>query len=611
MTLHEISRARDDRGFRDLDHDGVMSTYEDPSAPVDARVEDLLQRMTLDEKAGLLFHTMITMNGDGSLVESIAGNFQAESTSDLVVGRSINHFNLVGGGSARHMAQWHNALQELAASTRLGIPVTVSSDPRHHFTDNPLTSAMSGALSQWPETLGLAAIGDEATVSRFADVVRREYVALGIRVALHPQIDLATEPRWSRISGTFGEDPGLTSRLAVAYIQGLQGAELGPHSVAAMTKHFPGGGPQLDGEDAHFHYGREQVYPGGAFDQHLEPFRAAIAAGTSQMMPYYGMPVGTPLEEVGFGFNRGILTDLLRQELGFAGIICTDWGLVTDGDVMGEILPARAWGVEHLSPLERVLKILRAGADQLGGESCTELVTELVLSGVVAESRIDESARRILREKFVLGLFDDPFVNVDQAIEVLNDPDVLAEAQATQSRAVCVLDNPDSRLPLERGVRVYTEGIDAGLAAQYGELVAEPQDADIAIVRLRTPYDPRPGAFERFFHAGTLEFSAEELDRLRKLSTTVPTIIDVYLERPAIVTPLVDIAGALVVNFGANDQALLDALFNVVTPVGTLPFDLPRSMEDVRDQRSDVPFDAHHPVFRFGHGLAYTEKETR
>ncbi|MFJ9060484.1 glycoside hydrolase family 3 N-terminal domain-containing protein [Streptomyces sp. NPDC102409] len=135
-------------------------------------------------------------------------------------------------------------------------------------------------------------------------------VAVGIRLALHPQIDLATEPRWSRTSGTFGEDADLTSRLVAAYLEGLRGpgGQLGADSVAAMVKHFPGGGSQLDGEDAHFACGREQVYPGGFFDYHLEPFKAALAAGATQIMPYYGMPVGTPYEEVGFGFNKGIIS---------------------------------------------------------------------------------------------------------------------------------------------------------------------------------------------------------------------------------------------------------------------------------------------------------------
>ncbi|MFF1625207.1 glycoside hydrolase family 3 protein, partial [Streptomyces sp. NPDC058272] len=301
-------------------------TYRDPHRPVDERVEDLLARMTLEEKAGQLFHSMLGMNADGTFATE--GPFVHAATPELIEGKGLTHFNLIGQYGVREMARWVNRIQELAAATRLGIPVTLSTDPRHAFTDNPGASFDSGAFSAWPEPLGLAAIGDPELVERFGDTVRREYLAVGFRVALHPQIDLATEPRWSRQSGTFGSSANVTSELVRAYVRGLQGAKLGPDSVAAMVKHFPGGGPQKDGEDPHFAHGKEQVYPGGMRDYHLAPFKAAIEAGCSQMMPYYGQPVGTDWEEVGFGFNRDVLTGLLRGRLGFDGINCTDWGLL-------------------------------------------------------------------------------------------------------------------------------------------------------------------------------------------------------------------------------------------------------------------------------------------
>src|SRR5439155_9972037 len=250
------------------------------------------------------FQTMIGMNADGSLVEQGEGGmFNFPPTTEQVSRRLINHFNVVSIGNPRRMAEWYNRLQALAEDTRLAIPVTISSDPRHAFSNNPLTSLFAGAFSLWPEPIGLAATGDEALVEQFGDIPRQEYLAVGIRVALHPMADLATEPRWARISGTFGEDAQLSARLTAAYIRGFQGAALGPHSVACMTKHFPGGGPQKDGEDPHFSYGREQVYPGNNFDYHLIPFAAAFDAGTAQIMPYYGVPIGLSFEEVAFGFN--------------------------------------------------------------------------------------------------------------------------------------------------------------------------------------------------------------------------------------------------------------------------------------------------------------------
>jgi beta-glucosidase-like glycosyl hydrolase len=326
--------------FRDLNKNGQLDPYEDPRRSIDERVEDLLSRMTLEEKAGLMFHGMTGVNPDGGL-NPPNDRFAQAPIAEMVGARMINHFNVHALPAPRVAAEWYNRLQALAEGTRLGIPVTISSDPRHAFSDNPATSFMAGAFSQWPEPLGFGATGDPELVEAFGDIARQEYLAVGIRVALHPMADLATEPRWARNNGTFGEDAELSARLTAAYIRGFQGAALGPQSVACMTKHFPGGGPQKDGEDAHFPYGREQVYPGDNFDYHLIPFEAAFAAGTAQIMPYYGMPVGTPLEAVGFGFNQQVITGLLRERYGFDGVVCTDWGLLTDAEIGGAPFPAR------------------------------------------------------------------------------------------------------------------------------------------------------------------------------------------------------------------------------------------------------------------------------
>src|SRR6478736_10470407 len=410
----------------------------DAAAPVEERVALLLEAMTLEEKAGLFFHTMITI-GDLDEANPIFGT---PSARDFVDGRLMSHFILLGAApSGREIAAWHNALQRLAASTRLGIPVTLSTDPRHSFTDNPGTAMMAGPFSQWPEPLGLAALRDEETVERFGDIARQEYTAVGLRVALHPQVDLATEPRWARQVATFGEDADLSGRLGAAYIRGFQGDEFGQGSVSTMTKHFPGGGPQKDGEDPHFSYGREQVYPGGQFEHHLKPFEAAFEAGTRQVMPYYGMPVGTQYDEVGFGFNKSVITGLLRERFGFDGLVCTDWGLINDAEIFGQPFPARAWGVEHLTPRERMVKVLEAGVDQFGGEACPELLVELVESGDITEARLDASARRLLREKFVLGLFDQPYVDVERAGVVVGSAEFVAAGEAAQRASITVLTN--------------------------------------------------------------------------------------------------------------------------------------------------------------------------
>ncbi|MGO4634576.1 glycoside hydrolase family 3 protein [Streptomyces sp. 2RAF24] len=579
-----------------------MHPYQDPSRPVAERVEDLLARMTLEEKAGQLFHTMLMMNPDGTPVTETDGSMLECTTPELLEGRGLTHFNLLGSYGAREMALWHNAIQEMAAATRLGIPVSLSTDPRHAFTDNIGASFNSGAFSAWPEALGLAAIRDPELVFRFADTVRREYLSVGFRTALHPQIDLATEPRWSRQSGTFGSDAALTGELVRAYVLGLQGEELGPDSVAAMVKHFPGGGPQKDGEDPHFPHGKEQIYPGGLRDHHLEPFKAAIAAGCSQMMPYYGQPVGTDWEEVGFGFNRGVIQGLLRDELGFTGIVCTDWGLLNESEIFGEPHEARAWGVEHLSVAERAAKALDAGADQFGGEECPEVIVELVTSGRIAESRVDASVRRLLHEKFTLGLFDERrYVDPDEAEETVGRADFTALGAAAQRRSLTVL--TDGPLPLKGRPKLYVENVDPAVAAAYGETVATPAEADLAVLRLRTPFEDRPNKFESFFHSGSLAFPEAELTRVLALLKATPTVVCVNLERPAVLPEIAEHAAALIVDYGASDEALLDVAFGRAKPEGRLPFELPRSMAAVEASHPDVPNDTKDPVFPYGHGL--------
>jgi beta-glucosidase len=599
--------------FRDLNKNGRLDPYEDPRRPLAERVEDLLTQMTLEEKAGQMFHAMLPMNTDGTLLEG-SDRFGPFSTSDLVNKSLLSHFNVLAMSQPRQSAEWYNRLQQLAENTRLGIPITISSDPRHAFTDNPATSFLAGAFSQWPEPLGLAASGDENLVKEFGDIARQEYLALGIRLALHPMADLATEPRWARINGTFGEDAALAGRMVAAYIQGFQGTALGAHSVACMTKHFPGGGPQKDGEDPHFPYGREQVYPGNNFDYHLTPFEAAFAAGTAQIMPYYGMPVGTTFEEVAFGFNKGVITGLLREKYGFDGVVCTDWGLLTSRILPEGVMEARAWGVEHLSVEERAKKCLDAGVDQFGGEACPEVLVNLVRSGQVAESRLDQSVRRILRDKFRLGLFDNPYIEVDVAEHVVGKAEFRAAGAVAQRKSIVLLKNsPTSSgltLPLREKSngkpKIYIENIAPEVANEYGQVVSNVAEADLAILRLKAPYEVRDGNFlERLFHAGDLDFKGAEKQRILAILEQIPTIVDIYLDRPAVIPEIAASCTALLANFGASDAAVLDIIFGRFTPQGKLPFEMPSSLEAVQKQRSDVPFDSENPLFPFGYGLSY------
>ena len=337
-------------------------------------------------------------------------------------------------------------------------------------------------------------------------------------------------------------------------------------------------------------------------------------------MPYYGMPVGLSIhgkkvEEVGFGYNRQIIDGLLREELGYDGVIVSDWELVNDNHVGGQVLPARAWGAETLSPRERLLKILQAGVDQFGGEECVDLLIGLVEDGLVPESRIDASARRLLRVKFELGLFDNPFVDEDAADEIVGCQQFRDEGLAAQARSVVVLKNglvdAEPALPLHPFRKIYIEGISPEVVSSFGEVVGTPEDADIALVRLQAPFQPRDDLFlESYFHQGSLEFNPGLIYRLARIADQVPIIIDVQLDRAAVLPPIARLATALTVSFGVCDQALLSAWRGSVLPQGRLPIALPRSMDDVRAVASDAGLGPEAAAYPLGYGLSIAAPDT-
>ncbi|MFH8248780.1 glycoside hydrolase family 3 protein [Microbacterium sp. B2969] len=579
----------------------VRFPYQDQTLDPRRRAQDLVSRMTLEDKAGTMFQSIVSVGP----VDKPEPLFGLPSLASLVINHRITYLYVVGDAAdARGFVQWANAAQSLALGSGLGIPITFSTDPRHGFVENPAASSTSSMFSQWPEAIGLAALRSEELVERFADVMRQEYVSVGLRSALHPQIDVATEPRWARAGATFGEDATLTAKLGAAYIRGLQGDRLGPDSVIAMAKHFPGGGPQKDGEDPHFTYGKEQVYPGGQFRYHLEPFIAAIEAGVGQMMPYYGMPVGTEYDEVGFAFNKAIVTSLLREQLGFDGVVCTDFGLLTDADILGAPMPARAWGLENTTRHDRIVRLLEAGVDQFGGELCTEELVTVVRNGRVDEDRLDTSVERLLAHKFELGLFDRPLIDEDAAVAVAGNAEFRALGDKAQREAMTLLTNAGT-LPLGGDLKVYAENLDVSREQSWTP-VETPEQAEVAILRIKAPFEPRGPGFELFFHAGSLAFDDETMARLTGICRAVPTVVVISLDRAAVLGELVDSAAAIVADYGASDQAVLDVLTGRTRPLGKLPFDLPSSMAAVEASREDTPFDTEDPAFRFGHGLRYS-----
>lgn len=588
--------------------DTIASTVPSP------RVERLVAAMTVEEKAGALLAARVTMNPDGTPWEGTdtESPFGFSPTTELLLERHVGHLGLMSIPSVEALARWGEEIRALTARTRLGIPVTIGSDPTHGRGRNGQVSQSGAGFSALTEPIGLAATWDADLVEEVARMMARELRAAGVHIAVHPMADLATEPRWARVAGTFGEDPDHAATMTRAFVRGLQSG--GAHErVLATAKHFPGGGPQQGGEDSHFARGAHTVYPGGRFEDHLLPFAAAIEEGVAMMMTAYAAPLGLDLDEVGFAFQRSVVTDLLRGRLGFDGVVVTDFNVVTGMRLprLGIELPVRAWGLLDLPPVERVGRLFDAGVDQLGGEDDPALVLAALDRGLVTEERLDVSVRRVLRDKERLGLLDDPAAGAVGPAAVgrhVAHPGNLALARRAQAASVVALTGRPVRLGPD--VRVYAEGIDRDVLARYAVPVDGVEEADLAILRLAAPFDAHPeGTLEAAFHSGGLEFPAETVRHVERVAAAVPTVVDVFLERAAVLTPIDALpAVTLIGTFGVDDDVLLDAVSGRTTVSGRLPFDLPRSGAAVAAAREDVPFDTADALFGFGHGLHWSAR---
>ncbi len=608
----------DGRKFRDLNRNGTLDTYEDWRLASEVRAADLVRQMTLEEKAGAAVHAVASAAGNpmgrgGAYDTAVVGvNIRTHHVNSMITRLSV---------APAIFAAQNNALQSIAEGTRLGIPLTISTDPRSHFQALAGASVSTIGFSQWPETLGLGALDDPALTKRFASIVRSEYRAVGIQMALSPQADLATEPRWSRITGTFGESPDRVGAMVTAYTQGMQGSatHLTRDGVATIVKHWVGYGASVDGFDGHNYYGRYARFPGGRFADHVKPFLGAFASGVVGVMPTYdildGLQIdGTAVEAVGAGFNTQLLTGQLRGKYKFRGMVLSDWSITQDcADTCVTGQPRQApfqiampWGVQELTKAQRFAKGMNAGIDQFGGVDDGQPFVDAVKAGTVTTARLDEAVKRIMVVKFDLGLFEDPYVDPAKAATIVGSAAYVREATLAQSKALVVLQNSrGARMLPAKGAKLFLHGVSADVAKAHGfAVVSTASEADVAVIRVAAPYQTLHPTFffGRLQHEGDLDFKETDstLTLIRATAAKVPTIVVVYLDRPAILTALVPLARTLIGEFGVSDGALFDALSGKVTPQGRLPFELPRSMDAVRAQLGDVPSDSPSPLYPIG-----------
>ena len=610
--------------FKDLNKNGRLDPYEDWRKPPRERAADLLQQMTLEEKAGVMVHCTAPSGGAAGM----GSHYDLAKAERLIRDAKVNTFITRLSGNANDLAAANNKLQEIAESARLGIPLTVSTDPRNQFRYTVGAGVAPGDFSKWPGPLGLAAIRDPQLVRRFADIARQEYEAVGIREALSPQADLATEPRWSRIDGTFGEDAELARQMVEAYVEGFQHGNSGLNrdSVLTVVKHWVGYGAQKNGFDSHNAYGRYALFSSGSLDYHILPFLGAFAARVAGVMPTYSILEGArvdgkPLEPVGAGYSSQLLT-LLRRTYRFEGVVLSDWAITNDcpeicmsGFPSGQKPDFSAigmpWGVEKLSKEDRFAKAINAGVDQIGGTEDSQLIVTAVHSHKLSQARVDEAVTRILVQKFQQGLFENPYVDSSVAANVVANEKFQEEALNAQRRSFVLLENKDGLLPLNGvGKRLFLYQVDPRLAAQFGfKPTDDLEQADLALVRVSAPFETlHPNyMFGSMQHEGSLDFAANNPDyeMISRAAAKVPTIVTIYLDRPAILSKFNDRVSALIANFGASDRALLEVITGKAKPEGRLPFELPSSMQEVEAQAGDMPHDTAHPLYKLGFGLSY------
>lgn len=680
----------DGYAFKDLNRNGKLDPYEDWRLPVEERLKDLAGQMTIQQIAGLMLysgHQAVTIPKEGDMFAMrFAGTYGGKplkesdaEVSDLSDQQKVfldrdklRHVLVTSVESPEVAAKWNNNMQAFVEGLDLGIPVNTSSDPRHSAESNgEYLVGTDGAISQWPSSLGMAATFDPELVRQFGDIASKEYRALGIATALSPQIDLATEPRWNRYSGTFGEGTKLSVDMARAYCDGFQTSQgeaeieggWGTQSVNAMIKHWPGGGSGEAGRDAHFAYGKYAIYPGNNFDEALRPFTegAMQLAGktkcASAVMPYYTISYDQDKkygENVGNGYSKYIISDLLREKYGYDGVVCTDWGITADNNAI-DAFDGRDWGTSYLNLSERHYKVIMAGVDQFGGNNEAAPILAAYEMGVAAHgesamrARMERSAVRLLRNILRTGLFENPYLNPAETKKTVGCAEYMAAGYAAQQKSIVMLKNKGNLLPLQRQ-KVYvpnrlrsvmqgpfmsdtppmeTPAVNPQLLEKYFDRAETPEDADFAMVFMDSPasmgYDAKKGGYlpitlqyrpytannaravslaggdphedspNRSYRGKTnTALNEADLDIFLKTKAAMgdkPVIAVVNLSNPMVMAEFEPLADAILVSFDCQIQAVLDVISGKFEPQGLMPCQTPADMETVEAQFEDVPRD--------------------
>lgn len=605
--------------FIDLNGNGTLDAYEDWRLDADTRAADLVSQMTVREKIAQMQHPTYLPRSDGKIAPYLK-KYCSDYGIGMLLVRELS--------SVQTAAETMNTVQEYAEASRLGVPVLVSMDSVHGL------SYVSGATVTG-HNLALAATRDEDLVTRLAEIARDEHIAIGVRMTLSPESDIASEPRWGRVMETFGEDPELVTQMVRAQIVAFQNGEDGLNSegIVACIKHFPGAGPQMDGKDTSPIVSDEET-----LQIHLKPYYAAIEANVGSVMPYYSVPLALDMENSAIG-SKAALQDLLREQMGFEGIIQTDWGMIwAIQEGLGTMTGEEVSDEEAI-----IIGVTQSRVDGIGGESIRliDQMEEMTQEGKIDEDILTAAATRIVKAKFQLGVFESPYCDVDYAVAFVGNEEHTQVNLEAARKAMTLLKN-DGALPLtaNAGQKILVCGPRAGdmmslvggwsseqegltIAAAIAQYAGEndtvtyiaddvaaiteaAKDADVVIVSVGEPsyqHDP-PWGYD------TLEITASQQEILEavKASTNGQIITVVTGGRPYILTWCDENTNAVLEAYYPGQQggiAIAETLFGLNNPTGKTPMQFPRDMDSVNDQAGDVSFDLENPLYDYGWGLSY------
>lgn len=593
--------------FKDLNDNGVLDAYEDWRLSPQERAENLLSLMTAEQKAAQMVHLTLVTKKDSWFSKNNVGFalvyeyiFEPEE-DDEEEDEEESDETQTPISSARNAAMRTNEIQELSESSELGIPVIFS-------MDTEAGAAFVKDATYLPDEINQGAAGDVELVTRLNEVLKEELMAVGVRMALSPDADLITDPRWGRNQECYSEDVETVETMIAAAVKALQGENgLDEHSVMATVKHFPGAGAQTNGVD-----GSPLTISEDSIDLHLAGFKAAIDAGVAAVMPYGYSTVpylGGDAVDNSADQSAAVMTDLLRGELGYEGIIQTDWGLNFVGAA-------------------------NAGADVLGGAGVRS--TAQLVDGV-DEALLTDACRRILIAKFQMGLFENPYVDEDAAEEIIGSDEHKAVAKeaaaksftlvkyenaaslADQSFIVagelasdvrCLNSGWTAKEPVEiAGTSILTALQEKAGADNVTHITsAEEVPADLSGVTAVVVVGEKSGTHDPAWGAATLEFPEEQTALINALDKAGANVVAVVvMNRAYVLTPIVDAADSVLVVYRpgvtCGAEAVADCLFGETAITGRLPFQIPESMEQVLSQREDMPKDIENPLYEYGFGI--------